>query len=282
MRPIYLLCCWALLSLVALPACEDVQLGWPGESPQHPLRPAATPIQPRPAPSCPLTRPSNTPEVPPIADYYQVVLVSDGTPAQSTPGVTQVTIRQHPARRVGQLVAMLYVPAGQTGSANRFTLIYPTKNEASLAAISAGRLDLAPAAGDAFAAALTAIYAASQPTETPPTSAATTLKQQSAGAPGYTNWRAWAAGMLGGGVLMAGSQNGDAWQLFAQAEDRAAPGSLEQLSAMYSRAVALARAGRYDDARRVLASALSQFDRFRQTEVFERARQLLAELETSR
>lgn len=268
--------------LILVGGCEDVRLGWPESEPA-----ARRPEQPRPldvrsASQHPATRPDAV-----APQFYQLVLLSEPSPLDTAPGVRMVRLRHGAARRLGNMLAMLYLPAGPTGSANRFTLVYASAAEWAAAGRAADIFEQAlagatskPVGGVEFDAAAAGAYDILASTGDRERAAAGVEQlRRVAQDRGQKRWFRWAAGVLAGRIMADVLQDPPAAaQLFHIAGAAAQPGSLEQMSAIFAEAQARLAAGEGGPARRLLTRAVSEFDSFRDTEVFVRARRALAGL----
>ncbi len=271
-----------LAILILVGGCEDVRLGWPESELPGARRPAQQPLRDARSESPdPATRPDAV-----APQFYQLVLLSEPSPLDTAPGVRMVRLRHGAARRLGHMLAMLYLPAGPTGSANRFTLVYPSAAEWAAAGRAADIFEQAlagatskPAGGVEFAAAAGAYDILASTGDRERAAAGVEQLRRVAQDRGQKRWFRWAAGLLAGRIMADVLQDPPAAaQLFHIAGAAAQPGSLEQMSAIFAEAQARLAAGESGPARRLLTRAVSEFDAFRDTEVFVRARRALAAL----
>jgi hypothetical protein len=216
-----------------------------------------------------------------------LVLLSEPAPGQAPPGLTYMRLEHAPARQVGQWLAMLYVPAGASGTESRFSLLYPTIREVNAAAGWIATLDKAYRESerqDAFAEAIQRADALDASGD----EVRERYRQSAAGFASVLDGdgqaaRRWAAGVLAG-VLFAEKlyDYEAAEQRLRGAAAIAPPGSLEYMTTYYHLARALIQDGRPGDADTLLSTIVAHFGAFRDTEVFERSRRSLAELSSAR
>ncbi len=280
---------------VLLCGCEGVEFNWP-DLQARPVRPAGKPAapsrtvaagtgQPRPGEVPPAKEPQ------PTSTYYQLVLLSTPAPADAPPGMTHIRLQHASARSAGELLSILYVPSGPTGTSDRYTLIYPVQLELAAAAKAARALDVVAvtesttsmpaAASDPFAVGVGVLYG-TKPGGSPDKQrlrSAVTALQRAGGGADQSAWRRWAANMIAGAALADRLYDyAGADREFAAAEMNTEPGSLEQMTTLYMRARALVQDGKPDAARELLTRVVGLFDRMRSTEAFDRSHKLLGEI----
>lgn len=244
----------------------------------------AQPEPPAPAPA--------PPPAPVVLDLgvHQVVLLSQAAPGDAPTSLTYVQTTKTSARPVGELLAMLYLPSGASGTENRYTLVYPSKLEAALVTDAAGRIDVPPV-----------------PTDTPAPSAAVDVYRWALGrlqtelpdraharerlpevldglmrttaATELGRFERWSAAMIAGTVAAERLYDYErAERCFATAREAAEPGSFEQMAGLYAEARMAVQNGRPDEARRSLETLVARFSALRGCEVFARAEEALAGL----
>jgi hypothetical protein len=263
------------------------------QSPEPPASQAA-PASPKSDPVA-IAQPSSGQPAPPRSPLhiYQVVLLSQAAPAEAPPGLKHVRLQNARARDVANVLVVLYLPSGPGGTDHRFTLVYPTPLEAELASEGAREVDVGtagpepagPTAGDAWRWGVAEAFRVLEDPAIAPERvrrAAATLATtiSSAQMPAL---RRWMAGMLAGELLAhrlydyAGAQD-----VYRQTESAAEPGSYEQMALVYAQARAFQQDGRRDQARAQLEFILGQFSALRDSEIFERTRESLAEWDRRR
>lgn len=283
-------CATFLLFWVA--SCNDVRFG---SDPAPPVRPGSTPMatrEPAPAvtqPAEPVTQEIVTePEEPAL---FQLVLLSEPAPGRAPESLRHVRLEHATARSVADLVSILCIPAGPSGTVHRYSLLYPTRVEWDVAAEAAAMLDVPavdqlpppPPNGplEAWRRAIGLIHG-TQRGQADTLQRWRTAEAQLAHlyrAEGLSHDQRWAACMIAGSILGDRFYEYDAAEeRFAQAAAVAVPGSYAQMAAIHARAQARVHQGDVDGARNLLARVLSEFDALRRTEVFDRARRLFADL----
>ena len=223
--------------------------------------------------------------------FHQLVLFSKPAPAQSPPGLYYVRLKQASARKVGQLLASLYVPSGPSGTRYRYTLVYPSSRESEAAAKWAERLDVPEVvdAGASSPAALENVFSfavglyhgvpkdfvkAVSHLRAAETNLTRCLHAEELSGPVR-----WGAGMIAGAILADRFYEYDeAESRFLDAQLLTPPGSYEQMAALYARARGHVQNGMKAAARELLVQIVGQFGMFRTSEVFGRAREMLGEL----
>lgn len=307
---------WAVLvaagcaGLIAAAGCEDVSLNVERGAPRR-VRPAPRPIasaKDADAAGRPIARATDAGvavrkgaaarmgEGCEVADgagpcYQRVLLLSEPLPADDPAGLRCVRLARANARDVGRLLSWMYSPCGPAGSRTRYCLVYPSAREADAAARLAAELDVAPAGSDdgravkagleAWALGVGLLYGGGGLEDLDPprirrveASLAKVLTDQEIPA-----IRRWAAGMLCGRVVAGyGRDYAAAERYFAAAEEQAVAGSLEQAAAWLARAGNHIQNGESRAAREILARII-EGERFRDTEVFDRAGRALRELD---
>jgi hypothetical protein len=231
------------------------------------------------------------PQPPPDISYYQLTLLSEESNESDSTGVKLIHLNRGEARAVGEVLTLLIIPSGPTGTADRYALLYPSELEWKLAGEWASRLD-APVIEDAvpplpedpealFAFGLGLLYGT--PRHHPEAEQRYRLISKAfssiSGISGTAPPIDWAAVMLDGAVH--GERLFDyagAATRYAQAEPLAVPGSYEQMVALYLRSGALVQEGRRSEASKLLSRVLSEFSAYRSTETYERARKLFGEV----
>ncbi len=227
--------------------------------------------------------------------FYQLVLISEPTPVNAPPGLRYIRLEHANARDVADLVGILYIPAGPTGTMHRFTLIYPSATEVKTAGAWATGLDVSPrtdgpgpvpdSLDQAFLDAVAVLYGTptGHPKEAERLNHAVSVLARVYGAADQLGPRRWAA------ALIAGAIAADRLYDYEQAETHflvaggiAPPGSFEQMTTQYRRALAHIQNGHPDLARDILTQVIANFGMFRRSEVFERARRALGELDAKR
>jgi hypothetical protein len=270
--------------------CDDVTLNVaPG--PQRTLRPAPEPISSRRT----ATRPSESPaparssRIEP--SYHQLVLTRDAAPAQAPPGLTYARLACAAPRQTAELLGLLYLPSGASGSSTRYSLIFPTAPECAAAAALVGQFDLPPAndpseaaPADGLACAISICYRLQSETGDRSRFTGVMERLEPVGdSPQTSPAHRWAARMLAAGIRADRfSEFRASAELYSKAAGVAVPGSIEHLSSLYGEGHMLLQAGQTRRGRRVLETLIAQFGAMRRTEPFERARRLLAALEESR
>jgi hypothetical protein len=267
---------WLVLVL-ALGGCQDLMMDAnPGATtkPAQPIK-SATPADGSPG-----------------ARYYQLILVNEAGISPDVPGIKQIRALHVNPRSLGELISRLYLPAGPSGTKERYALIYPSIQECNTAAESVKELDVVATsinAGDeqttiTFAQSI-GFYFAAQISQADTAAWPSVLQQlkHAANETSASAWRKWAANMAAGAVASERLYDyGAAALLYEQAERVASPGSLEQMNALYQRARSLLQIGDNSGGRRLLTQIVGQFAMFRSSEVFERARQMLADMDRGR
>ena len=229
---------------------------------------------------------------PTLADvgFYQLVLHGEPGPEREPSGMRYVELHNVTARHVGELLSWLYIPSGASGTVGRYTLVYPTQIEWKAAAAVVSKLDVVVTEsgsdanvqldeGWSVGIALIHTTPAGHPDEVARLQQATACLSRAAHAENLARWDRWAAGMLAGHIAayrLHDDDNAEAY--YRTAESLTSPGLLEQMSTMYARAQVHVREGKLDVARQLLNSLLRQFEGFRLTETFARARRRLNEL----
>jgi hypothetical protein len=307
--------CVACLLLLLATGCSDVSPGWGNDTQQPEPRPAGPPAgrliaqssdeadgstaqtadaapappqkpdAPRPSQSAAQPAPSRSP-----VQVYQLVLLSEAGPAEAPSGLKHVRLMQARARDVANVLKILYLPSGPTGTDHRYTLVYPTALEHRLADEAARLLDVQTDEEEAGAppgdtSAEWWRWGVSQTfrvlddmsiAEDRVRLIAGTLATAATSAQLSTLQR-WAAGMLAGELLAhrvydyAGADS-----VYRLIEAIAEPGSYEQMALLYARGRAFQQDGRRAQARPAFETIVGQFSAMRGSEVFERARETLA------
>lgn len=298
----------------AVVGCEDVSFNWGPEAQATP-RPAGRPAgrvvtqseAGAPAPAAqtaqasprtsevPTAHPSGgqaSPQRSPL-HVYQLVLFSEAGPAEAPPGIKHIRLQNARARDVANVLSLLYLPSGPSGTDHRFTLVYPTAQENELATEAARQLDIgiaaeAPAgdtAGDRWRWGVARAFAILDDLSIPqdrvrPIAASLAT---SAASSQLSRLQRWGAGMLAGELFTNRLYDyAAAAEAYRQADGAVEPGSYEQMALMYAKARALQQDGKRDQARSVLETLLGQFSNFRGAEVFERTRESLGQWERKR
>lgn len=292
-----LIASWLILGMV-LGACQ---------APSEPGRRQAQPIQPaagsgsgtraaKPPPTTP-TEPAAT-HTSPVADgssFCQVILVSEPSPAEAPPGLKYIRLQRGTARAVGEALAVLCVPAGASGVQDRYSLLYPTAAECKAAASWSATLDAepleaatatAPAGGAALLRwGLGLLYTTSRSHQQEADrlrSVAAALERAAADTDAAAPLR-WAAAMIAGDIWSERLYiQARAEQQFEAAQELVPRGSLERIATLYARAGAWIQDGRPDDARRLLKEAIIECGAFADSEVCQRVKRTLEEIERKR
>jgi hypothetical protein len=224
---------------------------------------------------------------------YQLVLLSEAGPAEAPPGLKHVRLLRTRARDAANVLKVLYLPSGPSGTDHRYTLVYPTPLEHDLAAEAARALDVgtaadAPAsqgAGDIWRWGMAEAFKVLDDAPIPP-HRVRHIADALAGTCGsaqLTAWQRWAAGMLAGELRAHRLYDYAAAQaLYQQLEASTEPGSYEQMALLYARGRGFQQDGRRDQARQAYETVLGQFSTMRGTEVFERARLTLSQWDRRR
>lgn len=283
--------------------CEDValNLGTPPRQTPKPapaaLRPATRPENAAPPRNTAVTPPppAVAPEPPVEVSFQQVILLSEAAPADAPPGTRYVRLSSGGAREVACVLSWLYLPCGPAGTDTRYCLVYPTAREADMAARRAAEIDVAsivdarvetPTSSEVnFGRAVGLLYGAdpARPADRERLKAASSLLDLVHADAALPRWTRWAAAIIAGTLAMEQTYDFEAAGRFlAAAENLAEPGSYEQMAAWYAQARAHVQDGRPAAARAILGRILSQCGAFRETEVFERSRRMLAEFERRR
>ena len=225
------------------------------------------------------------------ATFYQLILHGKPASTRTQPGMKHIHLKHASARDVGELLSILYLPAGPTGTEERYTLIYTTTHEWGASADWASELDILAIndintpppenVDNAFAYGIGLIYGM-------PADLHDHLKRfqlaraellrvlQSTDQP---KRQRWAAGMVAGWITANRfCEYEQAEKYYASAEAVTQPGGLEQMVTIYARAGAFIQEGKPDVARKLLHNMIAQFGVFRRTEVYERAAKTLADL----
>ena len=303
-------CLCAALGLFA--GCEDVEWNW-GLQPGPQPRPAGRPVgrvvpqsdasASRPEESSPVAAPSATPGTtaaqpapapsPSHLHVYQLILFSEAGPATAPPGLKYIRLQHARARDVANVLILLYLPSGPSGTDHRFTLLYPTPLEIESAAEAARQLDVgtagtAPAgatAGDSWRWGVAEAFAVLEDPTCPSdrvrrAADALAVAINSSQLPKLTRWM---GGMIAGELLAHRVYDYAAAEaIYGQTEATVEPGSYEQMSLLYARARALRQDGRPEPARRLFEMILGQFTAMRGSEVFERTREVLGQWDRRR
>lgn len=228
----------------------------------------------------------------PGAGFRQLVLVSDASSEEAPPGLKQVQLRRASAREVGELLGVLYVPAGAVGTIERYTLVYPSWRECNAAAEAARDLDVpmvkeSPDRGPddakgAFGLAIGLLYGTPRghPQEAARLGRAEASLVRTLSAPAQPARRRWAAGMIAASTRANRLNDYDQAQAhLLEASKVVEPQSLEHLATLYAQARVSIQNGKPDAARETLRKLIDTFGTFKATEVFGRARDTLTELE---
>jgi len=206
-----------------------------------------------------------------------------------------VRLARASAGAVGELLTVLYPPAGPTGTGQRYTLIYPSSLECDIAADFALQLDVATVEGAAlqlpeesqaaFAFGVGVLYA----TPRGHADEVDRLRLAEAGlvkalnAPAQPARIRWAAAMMAAGVCAERLREYDKAEGYClEAAKVVEADSLEQMAAWYALARAYVQNGKPDVAQETLTNLITTFEAFAATEVFGRARQALTDLDRKR
>jgi len=225
------------------------------------------------------------------AIYYQLILHSKPAQVRTRPGIKHVILRKASARAAGEMLGIMYVPAGPTGTEHRYTLIYATKAEWGAAASWIEALDVQGIAviieqsGNsnenefAYGVGIINGIQADVLDEDKRFRMAREVFSRSARRAEQAEHLRWASGMIAGSISAGRLHEYEqAEKDYATAEAAARPGSLEQMNAQYARACMLIQNGKGEAARKMLANLIGQFGDFKKTEVYERAGRTLATL----
>ena len=226
------------------------------------------------------------------AKFYQLILFTVRAPGEAPDGIRYSVISKASAKRVGEMLTVLYMPSGASGVAERWALIYPTRTEWETAGSWARAMDIAPiTAANAVMPEDTAKYfefgigllygtVPGDPEERDRLRLVVSALDSAGQHLTAPRPQRWAAGLIAGNLLMNRFFDyAAAIERYEQAEAVTPPGSLEQLMTYYQRAQAHIQLGEPDAAKSLLSQSLSEFDAFRNSEVFLRARRVLSELE---
>ncbi|UCD28126.1 MAG: hypothetical protein JSV03_13675 [Planctomycetota bacterium] len=223
--------------------------------------------------------------------FYRLILHNETIPMGEQSGMKHIKLTHASARDVGELLSILYMPTGPTGTEKRYTLIYESPVIWEVAAKCVDVLDI-PAINEISAArdnrkrddfnqGIGLIYGATKRTsqETKRYRLARESLTKVLQSKDQTRARRWMAGMIAGSIadkkLIAYDE---AQQHYIKAETEAESGSIEQMSAQYARACVLIKNGKPAAAKDLLTKLTTQFGKFRKTEVYERARKIQADL----
>lgn len=267
----------ASVTFVLLTACR------PGNWPPQRRRAVQPAVQPQ------AGQAQETPEAP--LQLYQLVLLSQPAPAAAPPGMVHVRLAHASARPVGELLQVMILPSGPTGTRDRYTLLYPTRSETELAEQWSRRLDINNINIDYINEAqfeladyqtlIGAYYHIDQISK---------VEQQNAlwealiaGMDRFSRQgqgeQAWSAAVLAADLSARHFyQYQQADRLLRQGQQKVLAGTYEQMVCWYRRAVYARKDGRVEQARKLLADLIAQFKKYRDTEIYQRADRLLAEL----
>jgi len=222
-------------------------------------------------------------------NIYQLVLLSEPGPAVAPIGTKHVRLNHAKAKDVAAILMLLYVPAGPSGSDNRYTLIYTTSLELDRAAAAAQLWDVSSRASsqpattmqsawDRCAGELLLNFDRNHSTDEW-RHLADQLSQLVISAE-VTRLQRWMSAMLAGEILANRVYDyASADLIYQQAESLAEPGSYEQMAAMFARSCSFYQDGKRQQARKQCEAIIGQFSQFRECELFARTRQTLAALE---
>lgn len=260
----------------------------PAEATPAAAPPSAATASPQAAPASAAPTASRSP-----VHIYQLVLFSEAAPAEAPPGMKHVRLSQARARDVAGALKVLYLPSGPSGTDHRYTLVYPTPLEQDLAAEAAKQLDVAllvnvpedDQSAEVWRWGVAEAFKVLSDAPIPPHRVrriAESLARSSASAQ-LPRLERWAAGMLAGELLAHRLYDYAAAQaIYQQLEVVPEPGSYEQMALVYARGRALQQDGRRDQARVAYEHVIGQFTALRGSEVFERARDSLAQWDRRR
>ena len=231
-------------------------------------------------------------DVRPGAGFCQLVLMTESSSGEASPGLKEVELGRASARAVGELLGVLYVPAGPVGTTERYALVYPSRLECEAAADLARDLDVPTVQAcpdrapddveEAFDLGIGLLYGTplGHPQEAARLGWAEASLLRTLGSPDQPAKRRWAAGMIAADV------RGDRLDDYDQAQAHLLEAgkviearSLEYLATLYAQARASVKNGEPDAARKTLRKLIDTSRTFESTEVFSRARETRTELE---
>lgn len=99
-------------------------------------------------------------DTPETLTYYQLILANEAPTTPDLSTLKQIRVQHTPARTVGELLANLYLPAGQSGTPERYALMYASVQEWNAAAEVVKELDVPSTSADeaTFTQAIAAYY----------------------------------------------------------------------------------------------------------------------------
>jgi hypothetical protein len=255
------------------------------------------PIEPMPAPR-PAQDPVKQEEPKPVAPevevaFYQLVLLSEKAPAHAPPGMEYLRLQEASAREVGKIVQKLVIPSGPTGTASRYTLVYPSRLELEKAGEWAAYFDVERSGADdgvseqaeeRLRQAVAQIYQAEDVTDY--RDSADLLEkslrglEQSLNNTSLHNTKRWAAGMLAAHITIHKKYDYQkAANIYDKLKTIITPGSYEQMLTWYAHGQVLISVDQKTRAKNMMANLITQFEQFKKTEVYRRGRQSLRSLE---
>jgi hypothetical protein len=221
-------------------------------------------------------------------DLFQVVLFSQAAPAEAPANIRHVRLQQARARDVAGVLSLLILPTGPSGTDNRYTLVYPSRLEQDAAAQAAVLFDVPAASTTAPADDMAATWQwgiaeffriAEEPGAAPERIRPLAERLNAAASSArLSTVQRWAAAMLAGELFAHRLYDFvTAADAFVRAEAAAEPGTYQQMAVLYARGRALQQDGKRGPARAIFETILAQFGAMRNSEVFERTRETLAE-----
>ncbi|MHC4673866.1 MAG: hypothetical protein ACYTBZ_15395, partial [Planctomycetota bacterium] len=195
------------------------------------------------------------------------------------------------ARNVGELLSILYLPAGPSGTEQRYTLVYMTAFEWGAAASWVDVLDVSAVEDassnlpedidQAFTYGIGLIYGKlddiSDDTKRFRRARDSLLRVLQS--PEQPERLRWASGIIAGWISTERFyEHEEAIEYFSSAEVIAQPGSHEQMVSQYAQADVLMHHGKGEEMKSLLSNLIARFIIFRKTEVYERANRVLVEL----
>lgn len=203
--------------------------------------------------------------------FHQLYVSSVSAPDSGEHGEQRVRLQQAPARPCASVLEMLCIPLGRSGSAEDCYLLYEDAGEFASAVQIAAILDVQPLAkpiptvapGEAFNVGLGHLYSIMDRgavVERPLIDAAEKRFAEALQSAETPMPQRWAAGVLASRLMSEYRYDYSAARSYAsQAERLANSDSLEQLTAMYWRADALAQEGRSADAALVFQTIVEKY-----------------------